>query len=236
MHDHHDHDQDPQQPHLSPLQRELLEHAPFSVSAVAIGLVIAGVICYLSPANVEAGHHHDGETVHFGLFHLLHPVHMFFSAAATTAMFWRYDRTAIKAIIVGLIGAVGVCGLSDIGVPHIALLTLGKEMPLHICVYEHPGLVLPFAVVGVAVGLAAARGVAHSTLFGHSLHVLASSMASIFYLIAPMGRTEWFGDLGRIFIFMIVAVMIPCCLSDVVFPMFLTKEARAKALQAGHHH
>lgn len=222
----------------SALRRELLEHAPFSVSSVAIGLVCAGVLSYIAPiptAVGHAGHDHDGQAG-YSLFHLFHPVHMFFSAAATTAMFWRYDQRAFKAMLVGLFGAIVVCGVSDILFPHCSLLYLGRKPPLHVCVVEHPELVLPFAVIGMLVGLGAARTVANSTLFSHSLHVLASTMASIFYLIAPFGRVEWFGELGRIFVLVTVAVMIPCCLSDIVFPLLMTKHAREAALAAGHHH
>ncbi len=220
------------------LQMELLEHMPFSVSAVAIGLIFAGLMCFLAPENAAAGqtgHDHEESNL-FTLFHLFHPAHMFFSAAATTAMFWRYDKNALKAILVGLAGAVGVCGLSDIGLPHLSLILMGKDVPPHICVIENPGLVLPFAVMGVLVGLGAATGVSRSTLFSHALHVLASTSASIFYLIAPFSRLGWIDDLGKIFVFVIVAVMIPCCVSDIIFPMLMTRDARANALAAHHSH
>ena len=234
----------------SPLHQELVHHLPFSVSAVAIGLVIAGVICFLTPtgtappiadAPVEhvhtenpnhehtasCGHDHGGyDNPFMDLFHLFHPVHMLFSAAATTAMFWRYERRVLKAVIVGLIGAIGVCGLSDIVMPHAALSMLGKVVPWHICVLEHPQMVLAFAAVGGVVGLAASAGVARSTFFSHSLHVFASTMASIFYLIGPFGRLGWIDSVGVVFLFIIAAVMVPCCLSDIVFPMLLAKRAR----------
>ncbi|MEE9294676.1 MAG: hypothetical protein V3W34_06930 [Phycisphaerae bacterium] len=222
----------------SALRTELLEHAPFSVSSVAIGLVFAGLLCYIAPVSQElvpSGQDHAGHSG-YHLFHLFHPVHMFFSAAATTAMFWRYDHRVFKAVLVGLTGAIVVCGVSDILLPHFSLIFMGRRAPLHICVVENPELVLPFAVMGMLVGLGAAGTVAGSTLFSHSLHVLASTMASIFYLIAPFGRVEWFSNAGRIFIFVTIAVMVPCCLSDIVFPLLMTKQARAKALAAAHGH
>ena len=160
------------------------------------------------------------------MFHLFHPLHMFFSAAATTAMFWRYERRAIKAILVGLIGAIGVCGTSDILMPHVSLQLLGKTFPLHICIIEHPGLVLPFAIVGVVVGLLAAMGVAKSTIFSHSIHVFVSTMASIFYMIQGYGRLGWIDDLGWIFCFVVLAVMVPCCFSDIIFPLAMSTKAR----------
>lgn len=224
---------------------ELREHVPFSVSAVAIGLIAAGTICIMGFASssgaeaatahsgAEGGHGHDAAQLFFYLFH---PAHMLFSAAATTAMFCRYDRNAIKAIIIGLVGAIGVCGISDIVVPHLSLLILGTPTPWHICAWEHPGLSLPFAAVGVAVGLAASGSVMRSTIISHSLHVFASTMASIFYMVGPLGIIAWIDDLGKVFIFVVLAVVVPCCLSDIVFPLFMSKNARNRYVLEPHTH
>lgn len=231
------HEHAPGTPLADALRAELLEHLPFSVSSVAIGLIFAGLICYLAPENAEAEnlrHEHDASTIFF-LFHLFHPAHMFFSAAATTAMFYRYDRNSFKAVLVGIVGSVGVCGISDIGLPHLSLVLMGQHVPLHVCLIENPSLVLPFAVMGVLVGLGAAVGVSRSTLFSHSLHVLASTAASIFYLIAPFSPLSWVHELGKIFVFVIIAVMGPCCASDIVFPLLMTGAARRKAAAAHHH-
>jgi len=225
----------------APLLIELREHVPFSVSAVAIGLIAAGTICILGfggGTDAHAAHgtglDHDDPARLF--FHLFHPAHMLFSAAATTAMFCRYERKKAKAVVIGLIGAIGVCGISDIAMPHVSLMILGKQTPWHICVIEHPTLVLPFAVVGVAVGVAAAGGVIKSTLISHALHVLASTMASIFYMVGPLGMIEWIHDLGKMFIFVVLAVMVPCCLSDIVFPLMMSESGRAGYEQEPHVH
>ena len=226
---------------------------------MAIGLVIAGIICVLAPAPTgpsgpeggllahehETGHaEHPPDVFAQSLFHLFHPVHMFFSAAATTAMFWRYERRLLKAVVIGIVGAVGICGISDIIMPYASqflLVKLGALEPrqplhLHICIIQHPGLVLPFAVIGVAVGLGAALAVERSTLFSHSLHVLSSTMASIFYLISPFGRTDWIDGVGFVFLLVVLAVMIPCCASDIVFPLALARPERERHAQGHHAH
>ncbi len=231
----------------SALTIELREHLPFSVSAVAIGLVVTGAICILvSDASLVAGtgesgaatdsqHEHGRQTAQL-FFHLFHASHMLFSAAATTAMFCRYDTNTAKAIVVGLTGAIGVCGVSDILVPHVSAAFLGAQMPWHICVYEDPTLVLPFAGVGVGIGIAAAGGVMRSTIFSHSLHVLVSTMASIFYMVGPLGMVAWIDELGMVFLFVVVAVMVPCCVSDIVYPTLLSRAARTRYEEAGHQH
>ncbi len=230
----------------SPLLAEIRDHLPFSVTAVALGLITAGTICILGsgfadavPAETLPGHEGHADHVHgpeFAqlFFHLFHPAHMFFSAVATTAMFCRYDRSTIKAIIVGLVGAVGVCGASDILMPQVSLMILGEQTPWHICVIEHPGMVLPFAVIGVIVGVVASSGVLRSTLISHSLHVLASSMASIFYMVGPLGVVAWIDKVGQVFVFVVLAVMVPCCLSDIVFPMLMSKTGKSKYAKEPH--
>ncbi len=232
-------------PRASALLFELREHIPFSVAAVAMGLIAAGTICVFSMAGehgleVVAGTEHpepDGAHQPAQLFfHLFHPAHMLFSAMATAAMFCRYERKIAKAVVIGLIGAIGVCGVSDIVMPHVSLLILGVRAHWHICVYEHPGLVIPFAVVGVMVGVAASSSVINSTIVSHSLHVLASTMASIFYMVGPLGLIAWIDDLGQIFLFVVLAVMVPCCVSDIVFPLLMSKPARAQYQEAPHTH
>lgn len=258
----------------SALMVELREHVPFSVSAVAIGLIVAGAICILGDAvarmstarNVDAtssaaGYEHEhqgddpadgrrieahsedghGEDAHGpvfarSFFHLFHPAHMLFSAAATAAMFVRYERRLGKAVIVGLIGAVGVCGISDVVMPHMSLLVLGVTMPWHICVWEHPDLVMPFAGVGVFIGIAASSGVSKSTVISHSLHVFSSTMASIFYMVGPLGVVAWIDRIGIVFMFVILAVLVPCCLSDIVFPMLMSRAGRRQYEAEPHAH
>ncbi len=227
------------------LSVELVSHMPFSVSAAAIGLVLAGMVCILAPQldATQADHDHGAHRLAGGLFHLFHPVHMFFSAAATTAMFWRYERRMFKAVLIGMAGAIGVCGLSDIGMPYLSqvllvkaqALTAIRPLAIHVCIIEEPGLVLPFAAIGVAVGLLAAVTVERSTLFSHSLHVFSSTMASIFYLIGPFGQTAWIASLGWAFLLVVLAVMVPCCLSDIVFPLAMARPARLRLEQEGHH-
>lgn len=232
-------------PRPSVLLFELREHVPFSVTAVTLGLIVAGAICILGfrdeAAAVGAGHaagdaHGHGAGLAMLFFHLFHPAHMLFSAVATSAMFFRYEHKAIKAIIIGLIGAIGVCGISDIAMPQVSLMILGVHSPWHICVYEHPSLVLPFAFVGVFVGVAVADAVAKSTIISHSLHVMASTMASIFYMVGPLGVIAWIDDLGKVFVFVLLAVMVPCCVSDIVFPLVMTKAGREHLAQDPHAH
>ena len=113
--------------HLLHIREELQEHLPYTIFSVATGIIVLGILTVLldpwdfpSQANK--------------LFHVFHPLHLLFSATATTAMFWRHDKKLYKAIPIGLIGSIGLCGLSDIIFPFLAGKLLGVEMELHICI------------------------------------------------------------------------------------------------------
>jgi len=168
------------------------------------------------------------------LFHIFHPTHMLFSATATTAMFWRYERRIFKAAIVGFLGAILVCGASDILIPYASGFLLGATMEPHICIFEHPGLVLPFALMGVLTGFLAAEHIVRATFFSHAAHVLISSSASLLYLVS-FGLGHWIDNAGWVFIFVVLAVMIPCCFSDIVFPLLVvTKEGEPRPPRRHH--
>lgn len=200
----------------------------------------------------EAGHeghaHDNGAIVAAGtdimsqasgsLFHIFHPIHMLFSTIATTAMFWRYERRFIKAVLVGMFGSLGVCGISDVFIPYLGAVLLGvQNVEFHWCLIQHPMLVMPFAVVGVAVGLFAAETIESCTYYSHSAHVFVSSAASLFYLIS-FGMMDWTSHLGSVFVLLLIAVTLPCCFSDIAFPLLMTKkDAHIKpACPIDHHH
>lgn len=193
---------------------ELQKHLPYTIFSVAMGMMTLGVLTVL----IEARKFPQASQ---NLFHIFHPLHILFSAMATTAMFWRHDKKIFKAVFIGFTGAVGLCGISDIFIPFIAGYLLGVKMHLHICILAEPMLVLPFLFFGIFMGFILPT-VLGSTIFSHAAHVLISSMASIFYLVS-FGLTEWIPVGGMVFIYMVLAVMIPCCTSDIVFPLLLVK-------------
>lgn len=212
--------------HSGHLREELQEHLPYTIYSVAGGLVLLGLLTFVS---IVAGASSQALAKGVrGVFHVFHPLHMLFSAAATTAMFWRHERRRLKAAVIGLVGSVGVCGISDILLPYLSGLLLGQEeMHLHICVLEEPAMILPFAAVGIAAGLLFPSSTHRTTITSHSAHVLLSSSASIMYLIGFGELHEWAHQLGAIFICMIFAVIVPCCCSDIVFPLLMARDGEA---------
>lgn len=200
---------------------ELKDHLPYSIFSVATGMIILGLLTF----GAEIIGSRSIADPSRGLFHIFHPIHLLFSATATTAMFWRHEKRFLKAVIIGFIGAVGICGISDILIPFIAGFLLGVKMHLHICIIEHPGLIFPFVLTGIFVGFIVPDTTQKSTIFSHAAHVFVSSMASILYLIG-FGLTEWIHLAGVVFVYMLLAVIIPCCTSDIIFPLLLTKKIK----------
>ena len=194
---------------------ELADHLPFSIFGVAVGMVVVGMMTFFAVLlQAEEILPEAAEEI----FHVLHPVHILFSALASTAMFWKHEKRRLKASLVGFFSSILICGVSDILIPFFGGMLIGEQMHFHLCLLKHPGLVIPFALVGVCAGLFVNRSVEHSTIYSHSAHVLISSMASLLYLIS-FGVMEWTHMIGGVFMITIIAVMIPCCASDIAFPV-----------------
>ncbi len=205
--------------------KELRHHLPFSVLSVSVGLMFVGIFTVIT----EMLGVFDISPYSEELFHIFHPVHMLFSAIATTAMFWQHERKFLKATIIGFVGSVGICGISDIIIPYISGFLLGAHMHLHICIVEHPHLILPFVFLGILMGFLAPGTLEkqEGVIFSHSLHVLVSAVASILYLVS-YGVTGWIHRIGVVLIYMVLAVVIPCCTSDIIFPLLFTKDKGIK--------
>ncbi len=197
------------------ISEELRHHLPYTIFSVAVGMMALGVLTVLIEAN-------KFPQASQNLFHIFHPLHILFSATATTAMFWRHNKKILKAVSIGFVGAVSLCVISDIFIPFVAGYLLGVKMHLHVCILADPMIVLPFLFFGIFMGFVLPT-VVESTIFSHAAHVLISSMASIFYLVS-FGLMEWIPVGGMVFIYMVLAVMIPCCTSDIVFPLLLVKK------------
>ncbi|UCB43327.1 MAG: hypothetical protein JSV77_01380 [Dehalococcoidales bacterium] len=198
---------------LQRIVAELRHHIPFTILGAVISIVAVVIIVATGALPSVSG---VSETV----FYVLHPLHVVLSAGVTTAMYRKYTRgRLLPAILVGYLGSIGVATLSDSVVPFIGetLLNL-PQVEAHIGFIEEWQIVNPAALLGVAIGLWNSH-----TLFPHAGHVFLSTWASLFHIIMALGETvEWIQFLP-IFVFLFLAVWLPCCLSDIVFPLLFTK-------------
>lgn len=213
---------DPDQaPSESPARRhtlaeELSVHLPFSLLAATFGTGLLLFIAWV--ARLQGASPLTLQSSEKLLFHVFHPTHLFLSAAATTAMFWRHEKRFVKALAVGFFGTVIPCGFSDYLAPFAGGLVMRVPMELHICFVEHPQLVVPAVLLGMALGFFIADRIQTSTLFSHSAHVFVSSVASTLYLVS-FGMGDWLRFVIAVFVITVAAVLIPCCFSDIVFPV-----------------
>ena len=196
--------------------KELRSHAPFTglgaLSGIAIMAIVA--VCHVSHDTSEA------------IFSVMHPAHVLLSAIVTAALHRRYKRNLLLTIAIGYVGSVGIGTLSDIVLPHLGGLLVGAHMDehMHIGFIEHWYVVNPLALLGVAFGIWRPW-----TKLPHWGHVFISTWASLFYLTAHGHDTNWLPLLPVVFVVLFLAVWLPCCLSDIVFPLlFVGKQAAAE--------
>lgn len=193
------------------IKEELFEHLPITVFSAAMGVVFCGILAmsvkeeFLPP-----------------LFDVFHATHLLFSSAATSSMFLLHEKKFIKAALVTFFGVTLACTTSDILLPYAFAKAFSVKMHLHICALEHPLTIFIFIGVGFLCGAVSTQKTSSTFFFSHLMHVLLSSVASLLYL-ACFGFYEWMNSLGLIFLIVIFSVMLLCCLSDIIFPLLISK-------------
>ena len=191
------------------IAHELKEHLPFTALGALTGIIIMVIIVLGNvPSNIS-------QTV----FYTLHPLHVLLSALVTTAMYVRYRKAKFwVAILIGWTGSIGIATISDAIIPYLGGSLLHAQMEFHVPFIEEWWINF-LALGGIAIGYWK-----QTTKIPHFGHVLLSTWASLFYIMA-FGKAEWIPLLPFIFLFLFLAVWLPCCLSDIVYPLlFLRKE------------
>ena len=195
--------------------KELRQHAPFTIFGA-----FTGIICMLIFKNVSH------EAVHT-LFYIFHPGHVVLSAMVTTAIFRTYSsrKNFITTIIVGYVGSVGIATLSDSIIPYVGEYLLNMHAHTHIGFIEGWYIVNPAAIIGILIGYYWPK-----THFPHAGHVLLSTWASSFHMIMAINPEQGLTlfILAGCLVFLFLAVWLPCCVSDIVFPLLIVKAERKK--------
>lgn len=197
------------------ISKELRSHAPFTILGAVTGILI---IMFFQKLPGEVSHN---------IFYILHPIHVVISALVTASMYELHKRGRLGGkcnlwilLVIGYVGSVGIATLSDSLIPYLGEVLLHMpDRSIHIGFIEKWWLVNPLAILGVAIAY-----FRPTTKFPHSGHVLLSTWASLFHIIMASGQTlNWF-SYAAIFLFLFFAVWIPCCVSDIVFPLLFVKE------------
>ena len=193
---------------------ELKHHAPFTAAGAATGIALMVIIVF-SNALPQVSQ------VSYTVFYILHPAHIALSALVTTAIYKKYSTGRIWVVIlIGYFGSIGIATLSDSVIPYLGETLLGLEKRgIHIGVIEEPLLTNPAAFVGIAIAYWRP-----ATKLPHYGHVLLSTWASLFHIIMALGGTVNWIIFPTIFAFLFLAVWLPCCTSDIVFPLLFVRE------------
>ncbi|MBN1507394.1 MAG: hypothetical protein JW955_11140 [Sedimentisphaerales bacterium] len=228
---------------------ELRAHAPFTLFGAATGVV---AMLLFAKFSAEASHR---------LFQVFHPAHVILSAIVTASLFKLHENKQrfLMVLVVGYVGSIGIATLSDSILPFFGETMLGVAVPTHASLHDHAGgsheeavhdhderpghagkprvhlgfiedwyLVNPAAILGALIAWFWPR-----TKLPHAGHILISTWASSFHVLMNTHRELtpilFFG----VFIVLFVAVWLPCCVSDIVFPMLLV---RSPHLHVGHKH
>lgn len=201
------------------LMGELSCHLPHAIFSVAFALSVLSFVSYFSLNTIDMPITCRGAHM---LFHSFHFMHIAFAATGTVITFRRFSRNILRCLIVGVLSPAIFCTLSDVVLPYLGGKLLGVDMHFHFCFASELINVVPFLMVGIINGFAMSshhegRQGLYSH-FSHAIHILISSLASTFYLVSH-GFTAWYLYIGTVFLFLVIAVVVPCTLSDVVVPM-----------------
>ncbi|HAX61947.1 MAG TPA: hypothetical protein DCX95_05265 [Elusimicrobia bacterium] len=200
---------------LNQIIKELKNHAPFTIFGAFTGIAVMFLFQKL-PAGVS-----------YNIFYVLHPVHVLLSALVTAAMYEihkcgmaRRKCNIFLLLFIGYVGSVGIATLSDSVIPYLGEILL--DMPnrkIHLGFIEKWWLVNPLALIGILIAY-----FKPATKFPHAAHVLISTWASLFHIIMAIGSPLNLLSYIAVFLFLFVSVWIPCCVSDIVFPLLFVKD------------
>ncbi|MFZ5954881.1 MAG: hypothetical protein ACOYT4_00485 [Nanoarchaeota archaeon] len=188
---------------------ELKEHIPFTALATFIAIVITGIFYFSNKESIS---------IITSLFYIFHPMHIFFSSLVTTAIFYKYKKNFFPAVIVGILGSIIIGSLSDIILPYLGGTLLGFNTAFHLEAIEEPILIFGVSFIGCLTGI-----FIKTTKFPHSIHVFLSVFATLFYVLAFSINLN-FSSIIVLFCIVFIAVLLPCCFSDIVFPLLFMRE------------
>jgi hypothetical protein len=227
---------------------ELRGHTPFTLFGALLGIFFMVVF-----KNVSG----IGSRTLFGIFH---PGHVILSAMVTASMFRLHaaKKHFLLVLVVGYFGSIGIATLSDIIIPHIGAGLLRLDIPTHGELHhhetgsedketiaetnEHHGdkihlsfieewyVINPAALLGVLIAYFLPR-----TKFPHAGHVLVSTWASSSYLLMNMQSDLTGAAAVGIFATLFIAIWVPCCVSDIVFPLLFVESDLELSGTCPHH-
>ena len=201
---------------IKSILKELKNHLPHTTIGIVSGIVIMLFF------------HNLPQRITFNIFYIFHPLHVIFSAMATASLYKIHRQEKGFNIwlfyLIGYTGVIVIATISDSIIPYIGEVLL--DLPnrgIHIGFIEKWYLINPFALLGVTIAYFWTR-----SKFPHTVHVFLSTGASLFHIIMALGgKLDWVSIIV-IVVFLFIAVWIPACGSDIVYPMLFVKDLEEK--------
>ncbi len=197
---------------MEKILKELKEHSPFTFLATLIAILLVAIIKFSFDKNVPES-----------FFNIAHPAHVFVSALVSAAIFYKYKKKVVPALLAGIGISIIIGTISDVLIPWLGGIAFNLDTILHIPLFEETFLIISTAIIGSILGITTKY-----TKEPHFLHVFLSVFASLFYLTNFSQNISYIGFLLMVLI-IFIAVLIPCCISDVILPILLAKNKKAKA-------
>jgi hypothetical protein len=218
---------------------ELRAHAPFTLFGAVTGVLAMLLFARAAPQTSAR------------LFQVFHPSHVVLSAIVTASLFRLHEKKKgfLVVLLVGYFGAIGVATLSDCVLPFFGETMLGVAIPTH--AHEHSEAVadvpevhdepaggarihLGFIEDWYLVNPAALLGVLLAwfwphTKVPHAGHILISTWASSFHVLMNTHRELTPLLLFGVVVVLFIAVWLPCCVSDIIFPMIFVRKPHLHA-------
>ena len=220
--DHHSH-----QSHEALLSKELACHFPWAVFSIGLGFILLSILNFIGLGVVQSSHAYGYHV----LFHVFHYLHIVFAVVGTMVTFARFSSDFWSGLVVATIFPSFFCTLSDIALPTLAGNILGVQMKMHVCFVSEFHNIVPLLLIGIFTGLFLRAHhesmLAFFSLGSHFFHILISSLASLFYMVS-YGFESWYDSMGLLFLFLIIAVVVPCTLSDLIVPWYFAKKKNEK--------
>ena len=217
---------------LRQISIELKNHAPFTAFGVVTGIIIM-LFSQHFPRNIS-----------YTIFYALHPLHVVLSALVTASIYelHKCERISGKCIkgkcnfwtlfIIGYLGSIGIATISDSLIPYLGeVMLVMPNRGIHIGFIEKWWLINPLAIAGIMFAY-----FNPATKFPHAGHVMLSTWASLFHILMAVGGALSSWSYLIIFVFLFLAVWVPCCLSDIVFPLLFVKNKNQRTSNGSKHH
>lgn len=221
---------------------ELKGHAPYTILGA-----LAGIMFMFIFRNIGK----DNASVMFSIFHPSH-VLLSAMVTASLFSIHKERKNFLLILVIGYVGSIGIATLSDSIIPYAGENIFGLDVPTHqqlhttgadqghdedahtTCEHhecgedDHGGIHLgfiedwyivnPAAILGVLIAYLIPR-----TKFPHAGHVLISTWASSAHILMNFSGEISMSVIGAVFIVLFIAVWLPCCISDIVFPLLFVK-------------